>query len=1480
MKSIDRARRVPAQTRWRRLAALAGVGALTVAGIVAGSTVASASVDKDQAIPQGQWNPTQNPMLGGKCIPSHYYQSTSVDGGASTALFSGAFSGGEYVLSKVATMPGLRYDALSTDLQNAALYASVTGVADGEPVRDAHGQKITKGDIIYIDRNTGEVTNLGYPTDFPLTGDGQRETFDVGASGAGKIYLTNSSVDDATLYSFSPRFDNTSSVKLKAKVGGDLTTVRMGEDRASKIDYLWGRQDAEHGGQLVRVNPNTGDVDTFPMPHRRDGGPAGGARNGAAFTFSNGNLGLLMSNGRTYQIDLGNPDAPTPKVVAEYDSPAGEGMDGTSCGLDSADLSVGMTSELDSSGATPRVKWQMRVYNNGTTPSSGWRAIFNSEADPRVSGVKTLKAEAGAKVSIDSTSTWAQVDGGAVEPGANQLIEFSTNVPGSGGEKCMRVGVYVQGYERDPDDQNDVNSGGYCAEKAATVAWSNVDDVDGTTPVGGATWNLVGPISSDAAKPRTIPIDDNGPLDADRTAGTFSAAIVEPGAYRLEEATPPKNRVTSGSKPLSFTVSKALDESLTLDPVKNAKQAPKLDLARSTDVPSGSTVTAGTVVTHTVTAKNTGNVDLAEAKFSDAISGGTIVTGSVSASLDDKPIAGSAVGENGSTVTFSGPIPVGKTAVLTYKVVTSLPSAGTSEPKPTAPAEPTTAPTETVTATATATSAPAPSDGPITLPGTGGSKPGKPGLPQPGLPQQTTGPSAEPTADASSGPSSSATATATPTATAAPPSSSAPSTDVPVLEGNGTTSTELVDEITPENGDPFKATCTTGSCDTKVEVVAPKLALKASVKTVDDLVAVYPSQQLTYTVTAKNTSDSPLAGASVSSDLTAVLPYGSVVPDSLKTVTGPEGAPIPQLRDREVVWTGDLAPQAELSYSYSVKVNADVAEDGVLSAVATASGEGVTSNCTVAGSAADNPDCATNNKVGTTDLDVVTKADNDGNALAPGDEVTIVTTARNAAAGALPSVRVSDDLSGVLKHASLVSGSLKANIDGTPTTAPTVDATAQKLTWSGKLAEGDMVSVSYTVKLKKAFGEGDALVNQVSAEAKNAAGTAARADCGPDFLIDDCRVTVSLLSGGLELIRPATQAATKTTPGATLTRGFEAKNTGNQPLASAVVSEDLTEVLAAAALDKSSLAASIDGKPVAAPARSQTGGLLRWEGSIPAGKSVKITYKLTVNKSVDKPVGATTVLAGYGHYLSSDNVEMPAVVNCAAGEGQSDAECLSTVTIAASDGSTTPAPKPTPLPTPTPGTEPGTGPDAGSGTATPTQDPDASETPGEPTGKPDVPTPTATPEPSTGPAESGAPGESGESAGQGGSGTGASGSVDADGNASGKVDGDGETPSASATDRPTAGSGDDSSKAPGRAGESGTTEASDGALDDGDDKVQAAGDDASSPETAPTVAADGTPLVNTGVGTGWLLAGLVALAAICGGGALLLGARRKGSHSA
>ena len=172
-------------------------------------------------------------------------------------------------------------------------------------------------------------------------------------------------------------------------------------------------------------------------------------------------------------------------------------------------------------------------------------------------------------------------------------------------------------------------------------------------------------------------------------------------------------------------------------------------------------------------------------------------------------------------------------------------------------------------------------------------------------------------------------------------------------------------------------------------------------------------------------------------------------------------------------WKGDLAVGQRVTITYSVTVDGDAGGATIANSVqGTATPPG--------GAELTPPPVTTENPVGTPGFTFVKTSDpGSGTAVATGSVVTYTLTGTNTGETGLDEVVVSDDLTGVLRHAEM-RGTATATVGDRAVAAPTIDGTS--LRWTGSLAEGESVVITYAVTVH-ADAAGTTLRNVATATA-------------------------------------------------------------------------------------------------------------------------------------------------------------------------------------------------------------------------------------------------------------------------------------------------------------------------------------------------------------------------------------------------------------
>ncbi|MCT1363492.1 MULTISPECIES: isopeptide-forming domain-containing fimbrial protein [unclassified Microbacterium] len=357
--------------------------------------------------------------------------------------------------------------------------------------------------------------------------------------------------------------------------------------------------------------------------------------------------------------------------------------------------------------------------------------------------------------------------------------------------------------------------------------------------------------------------------------------------------------------------------------------------------------------------------------------------------------------------------------------------------------------------------------------------------------------------------------------------------------------------------------------------------------------AVDPGSVLTYTVTGVNTGETALDPVTVTDDLSGVLAHAEYNDDATATIGGTVTT-APTVAEEGLSWTGALQVGETVTITYSVTVRADAGGSVIENS---ASG-----SATPPGGVPpiETPPATTENPVNEPGFELRKFADPaSGTRVDPGSVVTYTVTGVNTGETALAPVRIVDDLSGVLAHAAYNGDATATLSDGT---AATPVVAGDELTWTGDLAVGERVTITYSVTVHGDAG-GVIIANTVEGTATPPGG----AELTPPPVTTDNPVGTP----GFAFVKtsdPASGSAVAT--GSVVTYTLTGTNTGETGLDEVVVTDDLAGVLRHADL-RGSATATVGDRAVAAP--TIDGTTLRWTGSLAEGERVVITYAVTVH---------------------------------------------------------------------------------------------------------------------------------------------------------------------------------------------------------------------------------------------------------------------------
>ncbi|WP_375433283.1 fibronectin type III domain-containing protein [uncultured Friedmanniella sp.] len=375
------------------------------------------------------------------------------------------------------------------------------------------------------------------------------------------------------------------------------------------------------------------------------------------------------------------------------------------------------------------------------------------------------------------------------------------------------------------------------------------------------------------------------------------------------------------------------------------------------------------------------------------------------------------------------------------------------------------------------------------------------------------------------------------------------------------------------SSDELGSTCPSGStsptCTVTVAVLVPKL----DVGIVADRTTTTPGGTVAYTVTVRNTGQTPYAGASVNAALAGVLDDASYAGGATSTAGGTFA-----FANGSLTWTGDLAVGATAVLGYRVTVASPDSGNRQLTTVVTSPNAG--STCST------DTDCVNTVTVLIPGLAISTTAD--VATATPGDRVTYTVTLANTGQTPYVDLTANTSLADVTDDAVLV---------GIPAaTLGVASYTAPNLRWTGSLPVGATAVVTYVV-LVRSPDPGDKLLrNLVVADVPGS--TCPTVDGAPS-----CTTSVSVLVPALTITKSASAATS--TPGGTIIYSINVSNTGQTDYARALVSDSLSGVLPDATFNA-------DATATGGGALSYVAPTLTWTGDLVVGASATITYSVTV----------------------------------------------------------------------------------------------------------------------------------------------------------------------------------------------------------------------------------------------------------------------------
>lgn len=367
--------------------------------------------------------------------------------------------------------------------------------------------------------------------------------------------------------------------------------------------------------------------------------------------------------------------------------------------------------------------------------------------------------------------------------------------------------------------------------------------------------------------------------------------------------------------------------------------------------------------------------------------------------------------------------------------------------------------------------------------------------------------------------------------------------------------------------------------DTDSQTVTPKgvgAYTYSKVADVDSGAEVMPGDAIEYTVKVTHNGEGRVDGATVTDDLTAVLDDADYNGDVDAT------AGDAQIRDGVLIWTGDLADGAEVIITYSVTVKSG--GDELLHNVVTSDDE--------RGQCDDATGCETDHRIIPGSFTFSKTSDPaSGSTVSVDDVVKYTVTVEHDGAGAVNAATITDDLSKVLDDAEY-QGDVEA-------TAGDARIDGSTLTWTGDLADGAEVTITYSVKVKA--GGDDILHNTVTTADE-------RGEC--DLTIG-CETTHTLGEGIFIYSKTADpKSGSIVSVGDKVTYTLTVEHRGDGKVENANITDDLADVLDDADYNDDVEASSGNVRV--------KDGVLTWVGDLSHGDTVSITYSVTVKQGGDR----------------------------------------------------------------------------------------------------------------------------------------------------------------------------------------------------------------------------------------------------------------------
>ncbi|MEV6984399.1 fibronectin type III domain-containing protein [Sphaerisporangium sp. NPDC051017] len=349
-----------------------------------------------------------------------------------------------------------------------------------------------------------------------------------------------------------------------------------------------------------------------------------------------------------------------------------------------------------------------------------------------------------------------------------------------------------------------------------------------------------------------------------------------------------------------------------------------------------------------------------------------------------------------------------------------------------------------------------------------------------------------------------------------------------------------------------------------------------------------PGSVIHLSATFTNTGQTPYTGirvaASTAGTVDDAVPNGDQQASSGTLVLG----------SSDITWTGDIPVGGVVTVTGTLTVKNPDTGDKVITGTLVSSAPG--NNCPSGGT---DPRCTARVDVLIPALTIAKSADT--TTQVPGGTVAYTVTVQNTGQTPYTAATTHDDLSGILDDA-VYSGNAVASTG-------TVALVGQTLIWTGNLPVGATATITYSLTVRNPDPGGKLMANAV--DSSDVGST-----CPPNTGNPACSTSVVVLTPALTIVKTANRATA--VAGQTVTYTITVTNTGQTPYTGATFADDLSRLLDDATYGNDVTATS--------GTAGYTAPDVTWNGDLAVGAAATITYTVVVdNPSVGDQLLTSTV---------------------------------------------------------------------------------------------------------------------------------------------------------------------------------------------------------------------------------------------------------------